>query len=67
MRHEIAVQREAVHPNIMPILDYDDDHSHWYTMPIAVRVLRHEATPMPDRMILEMVREALEGWPSLMG
>ena len=34
MEREIRVQRGLDHPNIMPIIDADDDNS-WFVMPLA--------------------------------
>lgn len=38
LRREIGIMRELEHPNIMPIVDYDDQLQ-WYAMPVAERSL----------------------------
>lgn len=45
MRREIEVQTKIKHPNIMPVLDHSQNY-HWYTMPLANKILGKLEPPL---------------------
>ena len=60
MKHEVEVQRSLNHPHIMPIFDFAPDYS-WYTMPVACRILGKLSPPLPEQMVMEVVRHCALG------
>lgn len=60
LKREIEVQESLKHPNIMPVLDHSTAY-HWYTMPLAVRVLGQLLTPIDDQTLLEIVNDCATG------
>jgi serine/threonine protein kinase len=60
MRREIEVQISICHPNVMPVFDQSTEY-HWYTMPLAIKVLVRIPTPIDDNVILKMVKDCAAG------
>ena len=60
LRREIQVQTALNHRNIMPVLDHSS-HYHWYTMPMADKVLGKLPTPIDNQMLLQIVEDCARG------
>lgn len=60
MRREIEVQTSLLSPNIMPILEHDDEHT-WFTMPIASRSMWSLTSPLDNVILERIVRDISAG------
>jgi len=63
MKREIEVQSKLVHPNIMPIVDWDIRDYRWYVMPLGSSVMADLVRPLSFtnlREIIDSVTAALE-------
>ena len=59
-KHEVSVQRDIRHKNVMPILDYDPSFQ-WFTMPWAPRTLSSAARGMSDEELAAVIIAVAEG------
>jgi len=55
MRREITIQTALSHPNIMPIVDWDNHKHSWYVMPLGQGSLNERAIPLPEDEIISVL------------
>jgi serine/threonine protein kinase len=60
MRHEIEVQTDINHANIMPVYDFSTSYR-WYTMPIAHTNLYKMTTPVDEFVLFEIIQQCAYG------
>lgn len=59
MRREIEIQSALQHPNIMPILDWDQLHHSWYVMPLGKRTMAELERPIENTLLHRIVGAVL--------
>ena len=60
LRREIEVQSILKHPNVMPVLDASTNF-HWYTMPLATKILGKFSLPIDDHDLIQIVEATVAG------
>lgn len=61
MRREIEIQSSIRNAHVMPILDFDPDEWHWFTMPMATNTLEKLDIPIESAALFAILRDAALG------